>query len=606
MCGFCGYTENEYENSVIEKMTERIAHRGPDGVGYFSDDFIALGFRRLSFFDLEHGNQPMHSVCGNFAIVFNGEIYNHKIIRKELEAEGREFITDSDTEVLLHLYDIYREGMLAHLRGMFAFVIYDKSRREIFAARDFFGIKPFYYGIFGGGLLFGSEIKSFLDYPGFNKELNHDGLVNYLSFQYSALPESMFKGVFRLPAAHYMVYRDGEIAISRYWQADFAPRDIGLATTVANIDAALKDSVAAHLLADVPIGSLLSSGTDSSYVATIADVAKTFTVGFEHDGFNEIDHAKKLSNQKGIENFSKEISPEEFWDILPKIQYHMDEPLADPAAVALYFVCKLAREHVKGVLSGEGADELFGGYGIYREPRDLGLAARLPRPLRRLLGGIMRRIPLKFKGKNFFIRAAMPVEERFIGNAKVFDEAERADILKNPAATPMTAVTAPFYAKATHLDDTTKMQFLDIHMWLAGDILLKADKMSMANSLESRVPFLDREVFAVASTIPTKYRVTKETTKYALRQAAISNFAEKKTNKRMGFPVPTRIWLRQDKFYKIVHEYFNKDFVSQFFHKEKLIRILDRHKLGREDNARKIWTIFTFLIWYQRFFIDEN
>lgn len=609
MCGFCGFTGSEFNdesNTVIGKMTERIAHRGPDGVGFHVEPAISLGFRRLSFFDLENGSQPMQNAAGNLTIVFNGEIYNFRELKAALEAGGRVFRTTSDTEVLLQLYEEKKEKMLLELRGMFAFAIYDHEKNEIFAARDFFGIKPFYYANVRNQFIFASEIKALLDYPDYEKKINPAALENYLSFQYSVLDETFFSGIFKLPAAHFLKFKDGELKIERYWQAEFSPNDaLSIEEIEARIDGIVKNSVEYHQRADVPIGSLLSGGVDSSYVAAVAEkVEKTFTVGFDYQGFSEIEHAKNLSAEKGVENVSKIISSEEFWDALPKIQYYMDEPLADPAAIALHFVCKLAREHVKGVLSGEGADELFGGYGIYREPLDLAPVTRLPRFLRRFLGFLARKFPFRIKGKNYFIRASKTVEERFIGNANIFSDAEKNEILKSETRENTTMdITRPYFEKVKDCDDITKMQYLDIHLWLVGDILLKADKMSMANSLESRVPFLDKEVFAVAAKIPTRFRMNKRAGKFALRRAAARNFKDKTEKKRLGFPVPTRLWLREEKYVKIVREAFSQEFMAEFFKVDKLNELLDRHKNGKEDNSRKIWTIFTFAIWYGEFFL---
>ncbi|MCL2223825.1 MAG: asparagine synthase (glutamine-hydrolyzing) [Defluviitaleaceae bacterium] len=607
MCGFCGFTGSEFnnaDNTVIGKMTERIAHRGPDGVGFHVTDAVSLGFRRLSFFDLENGSQPMNSADGVLTIVFNGEIYNHRELKAELEEKGRVFKTTSDTEVLLVLFEEYGEEMLNRLRGMFAFLIYNHETDELFAARDYFGIKPFYYGILNGQFLFASEIKAFLEYPAFVKKINPTALQHYLSFQYSVTDETFFAGIYKLPAAHYIKFKTGKADIKRYWQAEFKPDEtLFIGEITDEIDAVVKNSVEYHQRADVTIGSLLSGGVDSSYVAAIADkVEKTFTVGFDYDGFSEIEHAKNLSAEKGVENVSKIITTEEFWEALPKIQYHMDEPLADPAAIALYFVCKLAREHVKGVLSGEGADELFGGYGIYREPLDLTPITRLPMPVRRTLGFLAKMFPFRVKGKNYLIRGSKTVEERFIGNANIFSHEEREQILHETNAPPPQEITRQYYEKAKHHDDITKMQYLDIHLWLVGDILLKADKMSMANSLESRVPFLDKEVFAVASKIPTRYRMNKQNGKFALRRAAKRNFKDKREKKRLGFPVPTRHWLREEKYYEIVRTALTQDFMAEFFKTEKLISLLERHKRGKEDNSRKIWTVFMFSVWYKEFF----
>jgi len=395
---------------------------------------------------------------------------------------------------------------------------------------------------------------------------------------------------------------NGEVAIKRYWQAEFTPVDEPLDDIVNKIDCVMADSIAAHQVSDVEIGSFLSSGVDSSLLAACFAGKKTFTVGFDYAGYNEIGYAAELSAEKGLENHSKLITTEEYWQALPKIQYHMDEPLADPAAIALYFVSQTARDHVKGVLSGEGADELFGGYNIYKEPLSLRPIRVLPRFVRRLLGGLAAKLP-NFKGKNFLIRAAMDVEERFIGNAKVFSEEERRKVLKADKGPKLQDVTRQYYDKIKHYDDITKMQYLDLHLWLVGDILLKADKMTMAHSLEGRVPFLDREVFAVASKIPTKYRINKKATKYAFRLAAARHLAPKWAEKRkLGFPVPVRVWLRQDDYYGIVKAAFESPAAQEYFNVDTLVNLLNTHKASKADNSRKIWVIYMFLLWHREFF----
>jgi asparagine synthase (glutamine-hydrolysing) len=612
MCGFVGFTGSEYndpDNAVIRKMAERVAHRGPDGEGFYVDGAISLGFRRLSFFDLKRGAQPMRSTDGAYSLVFNGEIYNHAELRAELAVKGHSFETAADTEVLLHMYEEYDEEMLDRLRGMFAFVIYDHDKEEIFAARDFFGIKPFYYGIIGGQFLFASEIKAFLEYPAFVRELNPRALEAYLSFQYSVLDETFFKGVYKLPPAHFIRYKNGGLTLTRYWQAYFAPDDSykgnrGLSDIVEQIDAAVKDSVAYHRRADVELGTFLSGGWDSSYITAVSGVNKSFSVGFEYEGFNEIESAKALARAKGIDNISKTITTDAFWDSLKAIQYYMDEPLADPAAVGLYFVCQMASRHVKGALTGEGADELFGGYEHYHRMYNLGFMKIIPLALRRFIGRCVRAIPFSFKGKRFLIQAGKPLEERYIGNFHTFSDEERADILQPGLAGNVRTsdITRPYYEAARGYDDITKMQFLDVHLWMVGDILLKADKMSMAHSFEIRVPFLDREVFAVAAAIPTRFRVNRKGTKYAFRQAALRSFPDGKSKQRRGFPVPTRLWLREEKYYTRVREAFEQDFVGHIFKKEKIIALLEKHKTGKIDNSRMIWTIYMFILWYESFF----
>lgn len=609
MCGFCGFTGNvkDRENVIIDMMN-RIVHRGPDSAGTHSDKDITLGFRRLSIIDLKDGSQPMYNKDKSIVIVFNGEIYNYKELREGLIEKGFEFQTQSDTETLLHLYEDKGEDMLDDLRGMFAFVIYDLKSKKLFAARDFFGIKPFYYGQFGGSLVFGSEIKSFLDFPQFKKQLNPVALENYLTFQYSVLEETFFKGVFKLMPGHCMTYKNGKLKIRRYFQPKFEPEEAGLQDSIKKVEDVMKDSVLAHKVSDVEVGSFLSSGVDSSYVAATFNGDKTFTVGFDYEKYNEIGYAEALSEKVGIDNYSKIISTKEYWDSLSKVQYHMDEPLADPSAVALYFVSRLAAKHVKVALSGEGADEFFGGYNIYKEPMDLGIMLAIPKPIRKLMAGICRAMPFKVKGMNYIIRSSMDLEERFIGNAKMFSEKERAEILKNPTGKyDHKEITKPYYDFTKGLDPVTRMQFIDLNLWMVGDILLKADKMSMANSLEVRVPFLDKKVFDVARKIPADYRVNRRATKYVFRMAAKDYLPEEvASKKKLGFPVPIRVWLKEDKYYARVKHAFNSEGAKKYFNTEKIMKYLDDHRAGKVDNSRKVWTIYMFLVWYERFFGEES
>lgn len=617
MCGITGFT-NKVDNAdgIISEMMNKIRHRGPDAEGKFVDGDIALGHRRLSIIDVSSsGDQPIFNEDRSLVIVFNGEIYNYREIREKLIAAGHTFKTNTDTEVLIHGYEQFGEKLLNMLRGMFSFVIWDKNKKELFGARDFFGIKPMYYALMGETFMFGSEIKGFLAHPHFQKELNTTALENYLTFQYSPTNETFFKNVYKLMPAHYFRFKDGKLQIKRYWDVNFnADEKPALEDWVKRISETFRDSVNAHKIADVEVGSFLSSGVDSSYVASVAEVDKTFTVGFGDDEkYNEIGWAKEFSKAIGKENTSKVITPKEYWGSLEKIQYHMDEPLADPSAVALYFVCNIASEKLKVVLSGEGADEIFGGYNVYSDP-DGTLYDRLPMSLRRAISRAAEKLPSK-RGVNFFVRKGKTVEERFIGNAYIFTPEERINLLKIKTSAPHpTELTKPYYSRVKGKDDVTKMQYLDLHLWLAGDILLKADKMSMANSLELRVPFLDKEVMALAEQIPTKYRVThsnrtddtKYITKYAMRLAAKmdtpDSMAKTAAKKKLGFPVPIRVWLKEDKYYGIVREAFESENAAEFFNTEPLIKLLDDHRSGKADNSRRIWTIFIFLVWYKVYF----
>lgn len=606
MCGYVGFSNKIDDASiVIENMMDKIKHRGPDSYGKYVDDGIALGFRRLSIIDLAQGNQPLFNEDKSLVLIFNGEIYNYQGLREQLITDGHIFTTKTDSEVLLHGYEQWGKAVLNKLRGMFSFIIWNKKTSEIFGARDFFGIKPLYYALMGDTFMFGSEIKSFLEHPDFKKELNEIALENYLTFQYSPTNETFFKNVFKLMPAHCFTYKNGKLEIERYWEVKFnAENEPDLDEWVKTISDTFHDSVEAHKISDVEVGSFLSSGVDSSYVAAVANVDKTFTVGFGTDEkYNEIGYAKEFSKFIDKENISKVITPEEYWGNLSKIQYHMDEPLADPAAIALYFVCKLASEKVKVVLSGEGADEIFGGYNIYKEPNDIPAYNAIPKFIRRGIGNVASKFPAK-RGVNFLVRRGKDLEERFIGNAYMFSEKERKALLKIKTNAPAAMeITKPFYDKVRDQDAVTKMQYLDLHLWMTGDILLKADKMSMANSLELRVPFLDKELMAVAQRIPTKYRVTKENTKYAMRIAALQACPPQTANKKkLGFPVPIRVWLKEEKYYNIIKTAFTSKESEKYFNTSELVALLDAHKDGKFDYSRKIWTVFSFLVWYNVYF----
>ncbi len=611
MCGFVGFTNGIGDDGkLLESMMDKIVHRGPDSAGMYTDSNIALGFRRLSIVDLADGDQPMFNEDKNLVLVFNGEIYNHKELREELVSLGHTFKTShSDSETLLHGYEQWGEDMLSRLRGMYAFVIYNKEDGSLFAARDIFGIKPFYYTFAGEDLIFGSEIKSFMLHPNFNKVLNEEALAHYLSFQYSPTEETFFKNVYKLMPGHYLTYKDGKINITRYFRPDFNAEEGALEYFADLTDEAVRESVAAHKIsADVEVGSFLSSGIDSSYIAEAANVDKTFTVGFESpdgDRYNEIHYAKKFADTIKVENISKIITSDEYFDTFPKIQYHMDEPLADPAAIALYFVSKLASEHVKVVMSGEGADELFGGYRIYQEPITLTAYDKIPFAVRRVISKICEFLPKKH-GINYLIRRGKTIEERFIGNADIFSVKERNSILKSEIAKNTVSpqkLCKKYYDEVKDKDTITKMQYLDIHMWLMGDILLKADKTSMANSLELRVPFLDKKVLELAQKIPVNCRVNTKTTKLALRLAAEKTLPELTAKKdKLGFPVPIRVWLKDEKYYNMVKDELTSDIAKKFFNTEKLANLLELHKSGKADVSRKIWTVYTFLVWYKQYF----
>ena len=610
MCGFSGFIDNiPNKKNVLESMMDEIIHRGPDESGEYIDDNAALGFRRLSIIGVSNGLQPLYNEDGSLALVFNGEIYNYQELREDLIKKGHIFKTETDSEVLIHLYEDCKNEMVKKLRGMFAFAIWDKNEQTLFAARDHFGIKPFYYTqVEKDGqqsLIFGSEIKSLLMHPNFKKEVNKEALKPYLTFQYSVLDETFFKGVFKLRPGHFMVYKDGELKIEKYWDVEFNQEDISLEESIKRIQDAVSESVEVHSHSEVPLGSFLSGGVDSSYIAKCLMPQKTFSVGFEQENFDESDLAKDLSDILGIENVRKTITADECFEMLPTIQYHMDEPQSNPSSVPLYFLAKLAREHVTVVLSGEGADEIFGGYEWYDDDPKLKKYKKLPAFIRKPVAKVAKKMPY-FRGRTTLIRGGSPVEDTFIGQAQIFEEREAVDVLKAPyrKSPSVKDITKPVYDRVKNQDDVTKKQYLDLKLWLAGDILLKADKMSMAHSIELRVPFLDKEVMKVGEVIPTKYKVNDETTKVALRYAAKEVLPEEWAKRqKKGFPVPIRFWFKEQKYYDMVKEAFTSDYASEFFDTEKIVQLLDDHFHDRCNNARKIYTIYVFLVWYKRFFI---
>lgn len=617
MCGFTGFIgfkekDIEDKKQILKKMMDMIIHRGPDSEGMFVNETAAMGFRRLSIIDLDNGSQPMFNETGDVVITFNGEIYNHLELREELVKRGHTFANKCDTEVIVHGYEEYGKEVVKKLRGMFAFVIYDMRNNCIFAARDWFGIKPFYYTKKKDGLIFSSEIKSILAFPGVERKLNEEALEQYMSFQYSVLPETFFKDIYKLPAGHTLTVENGLTKIDRYFDplmCTEVQKDRNYEDVVSEIGEIVHETVDTHMIADVEVGSLLSSGVDSSYVVSEFPGTKTYTVGFgDKDGkYNEIGYAEDLVKELGKENKSKNITADEYFDVIPKVMYYMDEPLADPSCVALYFVDKLAAEDIKVVLSGEGADEFFGGYNIYHEPLSLRGYQRLPRGLRKAAAAVVKNLP-DFKGRDFLVRGSKSVEERFIGNANLFSVKEREKVLKTQLThTTPQEIVKPYYDKCQGLNDIAKMQYIDINFWLQGDILLKADKMSMAHSLESRVPYLDIEVFKYAKNLPIDYRVKDNTTKRAFREAAKKKIPERTAEKKkLGFPVPIRVWLKEEKYFNKVEEMFISDSAKQLFDVAYLQKLLCDHKDGKADNSRKIWAVYVFLVWYEVYISGAN
>lgn len=613
MCGFAGYIHNYGtfdKEEVIHKMADRIKHRGPDDAHYYIDDGIALGFRRLSIIDLEGGRQPILNEDGSLVLLFNGEIYNYQELREELIKAGHVFTTKTDSETILHGYEEYGKKILDRLRGMFAFIIWNKNTKELFGARDIFGIKPFYYYKKGKEFMFGSEIKSFLSHPNFEKELDEDMIPLYLSYEYSPDERTIFKNVFKLPGAHCFTYKNGELKVERYYKIEYKIEDDkSLEYWEDAITKEFTESVSMHQIADVEVGCFLSSGVDSSYV--VKEISKgtkkvkTFSVGYEEEKYSELPYAQDFSNVIGVPNIANKVSADEFFDAVPEIQYYMDEPLPNPSEIPLYFLAKNARRYVKVVLSGEGADELFGGYPMYLAGGHFDhYSHKVPRPVRKVLGTVAKHCP-NFKGKNFLVRGAMEPYQRFMRANYVFQSAERQKFLKRPIACKVPEeYSKRYFNEVSNLDEPTQLQYVDMHTWMIYDILLKADRMSMANSLELRVPFLDKKMLELSTRIPSRYRAANETTKIALRGAAIKQLPERTANKKkLGFPVPLNDWLREDKYYNKVKAAFQSDIAEKFFVTSELMKLLDDHKSGKALNMQKIWSFYTFILWYEQFFV---
>lgn len=606
MCGITGILIKEVDKEkVIQEMTSVIFHRGPDQDGFFVDGNVGLGMRRLSIIDLSTGKQPIFSEDKNLCIFFNGEIYNYKELREGLVKEGVLFSTQTDTEVILHMYRLYGESMLTKLRGMFAFSIYNIKDKTLFLARDFFGIKPLYYLQENNKIkAFSSEIKSFLSIPGFETRVNDEAVYNYLSFQYNPLKQTFFQNVYKLPPAHFMNINleTGDFEIKKYWSFEFDQnKKLNKEETEKKIYDVMYDSVSHHMISDVSVGSFLSGGIDSSIIATLMQKIsgnkkiKTFTVGFS--SLTEGREAKETSSFLGTDHTEITIGPEEYFKVLPKAVWHFDEPIADPSAIGLYFVAREARKHVTVVLSGEGSDELFGGYNIYLEPFARKKISWIPSKILTLL----LEIPIEFFGKNYIRRASKRLSDWYIGNASVFIKEDLDKLWKKNEFE--THSLLPLYSHTANQSESTQMQYVDINTWLIGDILSKADKMTMANSLELRVPFLDKEVADLARTLPDSFKWKKGMTKFILREAFKKIIPENTRNRRkLGFPTPVQDWFTKDRkdLYNIILE---NEYIKQNMNLDYIRDIINNHTSKRINNSRKIYSLLMLALWYEVFIL---
>jgi len=607
---------------AVGRASHLMRHRGPDEPGTWANPAgtVVFGFNRLSIIDIEHSHQPLRwgppEHPGRYELVFNGEIYNYLELRAELaERHGAVFATDGDGEAIVAAYHYWGADALTRLRGMFAFALWDNVTDELFCARDPFGIKPLFMATGTGGTAVASEKKCLLDLAdliGFDTAIDVRAVQHYTVLQYVPEPETLHRGVRRLESGCYARIGPGAAApeTTRYFVPRFTATPITRDTEQARYDeitAVLEDSVAKHMRADVTVGAFLSGGIDSTAIAALAIRHNprliTFTTGFEREGFSEIDVAVASAEAIGARHIAKVVAPDEFVAALPEIVWYLDEPVADPALVPLFFVAREARKHVKVVLSGEGADELFGGYTIYREPLSLKPFDYLPAPLRRTVGKMSKPLPEGMRGKSLLHRGSLTLAQRYYGNARSFSDAQLRDVLPGFRDDwTHTDVTAPLYAESADWDPVARMQHIDLFTWLRGDILVKADKMTMANSLELRVPFLDPEVFAVASRLPVQAKITRTTTKYALRRALEPIVPPHVLNRpKLGFPVPIRHWLRAGPLLEWAHEMLNASATHYLIDSDAVRRMLDEHRCGTADHSRRLWTLLIFMLWHAIF-----
>lgn len=608
----CGHLAIYYKNNKsnlnldIEKLVNSIHHRGPDHTGYYEHEKVDLAFKRLSIIDLDNGSQPMSKY--DKVVVFNGEIYNYKELKKELKEKGYEFKTDSDTEVLLTYYEYKGKEAVKDFRGMFAFIIFDEKDNTIFGARDHFGIKPLYYIDEEDYIAFSSEYKCLINLLK-DKSINKKSLQSYMSFQYVLPNDTMLNNIKSVPAGSYFTIIDGKLEFERYNEFNLKSTKHVTSNDIKNV---VVDSVKKHMIANVEVGTFLSGGIDSTIVAAVASKInpkiKTFSVGFDVDGYSELEVAKKTAKCLDVENIQIKVTQDEYIKALPSVMYYLDDPVADPSQVGIYFLSKEARKHVKVVLSGEGSDELFGGYNIYNEYNSLKYILNMPDFMKNLINKISKEMP-DIKGKSYLHRASTPLDKRYIGNAKIFDNEEAQKILKYYSEDyRYENLLEKIYreAKNKEYDYVSTMQYIDLYTWLQGDILQKADKMSMAASIELRVPFLDKEVLEVASNLALEQKISKDNTKVLLREAFKDIVPEHISyKKKLGFPTPIRVWLK-DELGSVVKETIKNADVDEFINKEYAFKLLDEHIKGTKDNSRKIWTIYSFCLWYEVFISKKH
>jgi asparagine synthase (glutamine-hydrolysing) len=626
MCGIAGFADStagsgagqsparlEAEFSLVHRMCEVIRHRGPDDEGVHVEPGLGLGMRRLSIIDLAGGRQPMHNEARTIWIVFNGEIYNYRELRRELETRGHQFYTSSDTESIVHAYEEWGEHAFLKLRGMFGVAIWDQPRRTLLLGRDRCGIKPLHYAEHHGRLYFGSEIKSLLAAGAVDPRLNLDALDHYLAFLYTPRDRSIFESINKLPPGHYLRWHDGRAEVRQYW--NIAERETFTGTeadAAEQLRAVLADAVRSHMVSDVPLGAFLSGGVDSSAVVGMMARAssrpvKTFSIGFDEPAFDELEHARTVARHFATEHHEFVVRPDGL-SILDRLISHFDEPFADSSAIPTWYVSEMARRHVTVVLSGDGGDELFGGYDRYLPHRRVAQFDRLPFPGRRRLAALVwPHLPHGARGKNFLRHVAKDAEQRYVDALVLFQQDERVSLysrdLRQALAIAAERALECLFDRFSGLSLQSRMMRVDFETYLPEDVLTKVDRMSMAHSIESRVPILDNEVIEFAAALPASFKIKGGRRKHILKEALRPMLPEGTLERRkQGFGVPLAVWFRgglADLFADVLHSTRTEQ--RGYFERSFIRRLTREHLTGERDHSLRLWQLLVFELWHRQY-----
>lgn len=627
MCGICGvayFDGSTTDKRVLEEMRDSMTHRGPDDSGVFIDGPVGVGHRRLSIIDLGGGRQPMANEDESVWVAYNGEIYNHEVLRVELESLGHRYSTNSDTETIVHLYEEYGVSCVEKMNGMFAFALWDSRDETLFLARDRLGIKPLYYMLDEKKIVFASELKAILAHPEVERNINPPALRNYLAFGYTASPKTVFKEIKSLQPARTLAVKKGLVSEREYWRLSYASRPYGEeAYHAEKIREMLKESVKLRLMSDVPLGAFLSGGIDSSLIVAlmseVSDEVKTFSVGFEDSSFNELEYARVVAEEFNTDHHEFRASFDAL-KILPKLLSFYDEPFADSSAVPTYIVSEMARSKATVCLSGDGGDELFGGYDRYAALKLAHSFAKVPAPLRSAAAYAAGFLPESTANKNFvnlgkrFVQGlSLPPEGRYGSWITLFDEESRGKLLRAEASGGASDYNPndylkSFYRECDAKDFLAKTMYVDIKTYLPEDLLVKVDRASMAHSLEVRVPFLDHKLVEYAQNIPADLKIRGLNLKYLLKKSAKDVLPKKiVSRKKHGFGVPVGAWFKNELKSTAYDILTGRDSPSKkFFNKKEVEKILDEHCRGRRDNGQRIWSLMFFDLWHRKYVNGEK